>query len=349
MPDDPPAKSDRMIRMPSRRVPALVQIQRRLLIAAGLIVFIALIALIQRNGYVDSSDGKVGVVDAMYYAAVSVTTTGYGDITPASTSARFVDVLLVTPARIAFLVVLVGTTMEVLTDQTRQAFAARRWRKNVHDHYVICGYGSTGASAVRALRAQGIDPGLLVVIEPDPEVAARAAADGLVVIESDATRQEALAEAEVSRARAVIVTPNRDDTAVLITLTVREANPDATIVTGVRDAENLHLLRQSGADSVIHSADAVGRLLGLATTSATVASVMDDLLLPGSGFDVLECDPVPQPDGSLGPPARASVLAVIRNGAHRRPDQLPGGIEAGDRLVVLRSDPAGTERPAARS
>ena len=328
------------IRMPTKRVPALAQIQRRLLIAVGLIAFIAMIVLIQRNGYVDSSNGNVGVVDAIYYAAVSVTTTGFGDITPVSTSARIVDVLLVTPARIAFLVVLVGTTMEILTDQTRQAFAARRWRKNVHDHYVICGYGSTGASAARALRAQGIEPSLLVVIDPDPKVGARAAADGLVVVVGDATRQGALAEAQVSRANAVIVTPNSDDTAVLITLTVREANPDATIVTGIRNEENLHLLRQSGADSVIHSADAVGRLLGLATTSASVAAVMDDLLMPGSGFDVIECDPEPQSDGSLGSPGRTNVLAVIRDGDHHRLEQLPGGIRDGDRLVVLRDDSA---------
>jgi voltage-gated potassium channel len=326
------------IRMPTQRLPARIQIRRRLLLAGGLIVFIAVIVLIQRNGYTDASDGRVGVIDAIYYAAVSVTTTGFGDITPVSPSARTVDVLLVTPARIAFLVVLVGATMEVLTDQTRQAFAARRWRKNVHDHYIICGYGSTGESATRALRAQGIGADLLVVIEPDPEAGARAASDGLVVIEGDATRQRILAEAHIERARAVVVTPNRDDTAVLITLTVREANPDATIVTGVRDAENLHLLQQSGADSVIHSADAVGRLLGLATTSASVAGVIDDLLLPGSGFDVVECDPVEQSDGSLGAPEDTSVLAVIRDGDHRRPDQLADGVAAGDRLVVLKSD-----------
>ena len=326
------------VRMPTRRVPALDQLRQRLAIAVGLIVLIAVTVLVQRNGYVDNSDGKVGFIDAIYYAAVSVTTTGFGDITPVSKSARIVDVLLVTPARIAFLVVLVGTTMAVLTDRTRQAFSAQRWRKNVHDHYIICGYGSTGESAVRALRAQGIAPGLIVVIEPDAVVAAEAAADGIAVVEGDATRQSVLAEAQVDRARAVIVTPNRDDTAVLITLTAREANPRATIVASVREAENLHLLRQSGADSVIHSADAVGRLLGLATTSASVAGVMDDLLLPGSGLDVVECDPVRQADGSLGAPAGATVLAVVRDGEHHRVEDLAEGVATDDRLVVLRPD-----------
>ena len=48
-------------------------------------------------------------------------------------------------------------------------------------------------------------------------------------------------------AAAVIVTCNRDDTATLITLTARELNPDATIVAAVKDSENAHLLRESGA------------------------------------------------------------------------------------------------------
>ena len=292
----------------------------------------AVVVLIQRDGYNDSADGSVGVIDAFYYAAVSATTTGFGDISPVSEAARLFDLLIVTPARVMFLIVLVGTTMEVLTDQSRHALATRRWRKRVNDHYIICGYGSTGRSSVRALRAQGVAKGSIVVIELSAEGAERASEDGYATIEGDAAQTAALREAHIERARAVIVAPSRDDTAVLVTLTAREMNPDVTIVSGVREAENLHLLTQSGADSVIHSAEAVGRLLGMATQSTTVASVMDDLLMPGSGFDVFECDPVAQDDGSLAAPTGSKVLAVVRAGEHTR---LDGPIRDGDRLVVV--------------
>ena len=69
----------------------------------------------------------------------------------------------------------------------------------------------------------------------------------------------------VAVAAAVIVTCNRDDTATLITLTARELNPDATIVAAVKDSENAHLLRESGAQGVVISSESAGRLLGLAT------------------------------------------------------------------------------------
>ena len=72
--------------------------------------------------------------------------------------------------------------------------------------------------------------------------------------------------AGVPRARAVVVAANRDDSAVLVTLTARELAPKAQIVAAVREAENVHLLRQSGANQVVVSGETAGRLLGMATT-----------------------------------------------------------------------------------
>ena len=57
------------------------------------------------------------LLDCVYYATVSLSTTGYGDITPLTPSARLVNVLVITPMRIAFLIVLIGTTVETLTTQ----------------------------------------------------------------------------------------------------------------------------------------------------------------------------------------------------------------------------------------
>ena len=64
---------------------------------------------------------------------------------------------------------------------------------------------------------------------------------------------EALNEAGVREASSVVVAVDRDDTAVLATLTARELNAKATIVASVREEENVHLLHQSGASSVITS------------------------------------------------------------------------------------------------
>ena len=108
-------------------------------------------------------------------------------------------------------------------------------------------------------------------------------------------RTAVLRQARVDDARAVVVTPPRDDTSTLVTLTARELNPAATIVASVREAGNAHLLHQSSADSVIVSSEAAGRLLGLATDQPNAVGVLEDLLQAGTGLELVE-EPVPAGD-----------------------------------------------------
>src|SRR5215207_11554077 len=99
------------LRLPDRPTSPAVVLGRRLLVALGLIAFVALVAYLEREGYRDGDEvGGLTLLDCFYYASVSVTTTGYGDITPVTQGARLTTTLIVTPARILFLILLVGTT-----------------------------------------------------------------------------------------------------------------------------------------------------------------------------------------------------------------------------------------------
>ena len=61
--------------------------------------------------------------DAAYYATVTLSTTGYGDIVPITELARITNIFVITPLRFIFLIVLVGTTIEVLTRRTAMSGA----------------------------------------------------------------------------------------------------------------------------------------------------------------------------------------------------------------------------------
>ena len=141
--------------LPHHEITPSAAIWRRVVLALGLLLFVAVVAWLGRDGYADSSGGSVGFLEVLYYSTVSITTTGYGDIVPVTDSARAATIFLVTPARVLFLILLVGTTLEVLTERTRERYRERRWRSRVKDHYIIAGYGVKGRSAVRVLMAQG--------------------------------------------------------------------------------------------------------------------------------------------------------------------------------------------------
>ena len=279
----------------------------------------------------------VSMLDALYYATVSLSTTGYGDIAPVTPSARLVNILVITPLRIFFLILLVGTTLAVLTERSRQAFKIQRWRRRVRNHTVVIGFGTKGRTAVDAMIGDGVPASEIVVVDTDQAVLDTASSMGLVTVHGSATKSDVLRLTGAQHAAAIIVATNRDDTAVLVTLTAREIAPKAKIVAAIREAENTHLLRQSGADSVVVSSETAGRLLGIATSTPSVVEMIEDLLTPEAGFAIAEREV--ERDEVGGSPRHLTdiVLGVVRGGKLFRigaPEV--DAVEADDRLLYIR-------------
>ncbi|MFF8291565.1 potassium channel family protein [Streptomyces sp. NPDC016309] len=325
------------IRLPNPIVQKpLRQVGARLLMALCVLLLTVLIVYADRGGYHDNADGTVSFLDAVYYATVTLSTTGYGDIVPHSDSARLVNVLLVTPLRVLFLIILVGTTLEVLTQRTREEWRLNRWRSTLRDHTVIIGFGTKGRSALQTLCATGLKKDQTVIVDPSSKVVEAANADGFTGVVGDATRSDVLLRAEVQRARQIVIATQRDDTAVLVTLTARQLNRGAKIVAAVREEENAPLLRQSGADAVITSASAAGRLLGLSVLSPSAGTVMEDLIQQGSGLDLIERPVIKSEVGKNVRETEDLVISVLRG--HRLlgyDDPAASPLQLTDRLITI--------------
>jgi voltage-gated potassium channel len=311
---------------------------------AGLIVALNwLLVVVERGSYTDSHDGAVSVSDALYYTTVTLTTTGYGDITPVTDGARLVNALVVTPMRLLFVVLLVGTTIQALTQRSREEYRLMRYRSRTRRHVVVVGYGTKGRNAIRAMLERGHPKEHIVVVEADPQVAGTAAADGLVVVTGNATVPGTLADALVDRAETVVVALGRDDTSILVTLTVRRLAPTVTVVAAARQADHARLLQQSGATSVVVSSETAGRMLGLATSSPHSVDVVQDMLSFGHGLDLsarnVSAPEVGRAPSELGLP----VVAVVRAGRtlhYDAPEASP--LQHGDEILYV-----GSSAPAA--
>jgi voltage-gated potassium channel len=331
------------IRFPSRTGSPARALGWRLLVALGLIGLVTAVAYADRGGYRDL-DGSVSLLDCLYYSTVSITTTGYGDIVPVSDSARLLTTFVVTPLRVLFLILLVGTTLEFLASATRANLRRRIWRRKLHDHTVICGFGTKGRSALRSLVGTGTGLDQIVVVDERPEAIEAATHEGVTGILGNAARRDVLTEAEISNAVAVIVATDRDDTSVLVTLTARELAPNATITAAAREEDNVPLLRHSGANTVVTSASAAGRLLGLGTSSPEVVETLEDLLSSGSGIDLVaevvdaeQAGPIAQADLRCGGP----VLMAYRDGKPlRRGQEGLEEVKPGDTVVHVRCQDA---------
>ena len=336
---EPGAAGRGNISLPERVRSPWWALSRRLLAALAILVGTVCLVYFDRDAYRDNNDptGQVSLIDSIYYTTVTLSTTGYGDIAPFKDGARLINAFVITPARIAFLVLLIGTTLEVLASQGREMFRISRWRKRMGHHVVVVGYGTKGRSAVETLVSNGQDRESVVIVDPGQAALADAHADGLAVVTGDATRREVLRRAGVAEADQVIITTNRDDSNVLAILTVRQLNPDVYIVSSAREHENAPLMKQSGANSVITSSDAVGRLLGVSSLSPTLGSVMEDLLTYGEGLEVAERDLLVTEVGKQPQSLPDQVIAVVRDEkVYRYFDPVVTQLARGDRLVVVR-------------
>jgi voltage-gated potassium channel len=326
-----------VLRIPEDHASPTRVITRRVAIALLVLLAATAVVYLDRNGYRDVRGGRLTFLDCLYFSAVSLSTTGYGDITAYSETARLVNTVVFTPLRIAFLAVLVGTTLEVLSERSRQAWKIQRWRSKVRNHTIVIGYGTKGKTAVGAILGDEASQGEIVVVDMDPSALEHAATAGLVTVRGDATRSDVLRLAGAQHAASIVVATSRDDTAVLVTLTAREIAPKAKIVASIREAENQHLLQQSGADSVVVSSETAGRLLGLATSTPSVVEMIEDLLTPDAGLAIAEREVEQTEIGGSPRHLRDIVLGVVRDGHLLRigaPEV--DAIEATDRLLYIR-------------
>lgn len=85
-----------VIKMPETAVSPMRSIVKRVLGALLALLATVLIVYLDRDGYRDANGDGLSFLDSLYYSTVSLSTTGYGDIAPATASARLVNVLVIT-------------------------------------------------------------------------------------------------------------------------------------------------------------------------------------------------------------------------------------------------------------
>ncbi|WP_265563436.1 potassium channel family protein [Sphingomicrobium arenosum] len=243
----------------------------------ALLSFIIAVHWIERDAFVDNVDGELSFADVIYFTMISATTTGYGDIVPVTERARLFDALMVTPARIFFILILAGTAYTFVIKRTWDTFLMRRLQRTLTGHIVVAGFGTSGGEAVDELIARGEDPKKIVVIDQNPDSIAKAERMGCIVLQADATRDETMEAVRLRQASTMIISAGRDDTSILICLTARHLCPKLHISLAVRAEDNEFPARAAGATTVINPTSFAGLLLAGSAHGAGIADYMADL------------------------------------------------------------------------
>ena len=292
------------------RTPVWLTLVWRVLLAFGLIGIALAVHWFDRGGLHDNVDGAISFADVLYFTMITVTTVGYGDIVPVTDRARMFDTFVVTPVRLFVWLIFLGTAYDFVLRRVWEKWRMQSLQRDLNGHVIVAGHGTSGTEAVVELLRRGKSHDAIVVIDPHADAVARAEAEGVMVLEGDASRNATLDAVKVAKASAMIVAAGRDDTSILIVLTARRLAPALPISVVIRSEDNEALAVQAGATTVINPASFAGLLLAGSTSGPHLAEYMMDLAGLHGAVSLRERDVAP---GEIGKP-----LSAITTGAGLR-------------------------------
>lgn len=311
-------------------------------LVAGLLIFVIAVFWSDRDGLKDQIDGHISFGDILYFAMITVTTVGYGDIVPISQTARLIDAFAVTPIRIFIWFIFLGTAYEFVVQRIVEDFRMRRIQKNLTGHIVLCGFGHSGFIAAKETIAKGHPHERVVVIDQSEERIRSAAEAGFIGLLGDATSEEMLTMACVANAKAVIVSTGRDDTTILVALTVRHLSDRTKIVASIGQEENIKLAYLSGADLVVSPPKIGGFLLADAVESRHAAPFLCDLMSAGGQIVLSERPVTPDEVGRTMAAVATGLVVQVHSGARQIPFTERNRYVLRDGDILLMISPAET-------
>ena len=224
---------------------------------------------------------------SFYWAITTLSTVGYGDVVPTTTSTRLVAMgaMFIQIFLLGYLISVITTA--VTSEQEKRATGILG--TDMSHHVVVLGYGGVGRAAVRELLAQEQTVAVVAERAEDvPIVRALAPEARLYVTYGPPAERDILVRANVPSAHSVIVCTEDDATNMIAALNVRALAPKVRVIVSISRAELRDTLRTAGVTFVASPADMGGRLCASAAFEPDVADALDDLTQGELRADVQE-------------------------------------------------------------
>lgn len=241
------------------------------------LVGLALVIGVGSLGYlalpVTSDGSRFTLLDALYQTVTTVATVGFRELHPLNDLGEIFTIVLVIVGAGSVLYNL-GLLVEAVTEgNLRKNRERRRMDRQIgalSDHVIICGFGRVGRAAAEHLVATGNE---VVVVDRDP--ARLADHPGLPHLIGEATGDEILRAAGITRARALVASLDTDAETVYLVLSARALAPSLVIVARARTADSKEKLVLAGATRAVNPQMIGGRRLAAFALHPDVAEFLD--------------------------------------------------------------------------
>ncbi|MBF0622738.1 MAG: NAD-binding protein, partial [Magnetococcales bacterium] len=252
--------------------------------------------------------------ESFYWSIITITTVGYGDITPKTTAGQ---VIAVAGTLFGMWVVVFMTSLIVtgLTERIAMLKEHRMRQKidRLRHHFIVCGLDGLGRAVCRTLEEEGER---FVAVDTDPAKVEAALKNNWIAVEGDVLVDDTWNKVGLKQARCVISSMVAESANVYIILMVREQRPDCFIVGCGSTRVSEKRLLKLGANRVITPFDIGGRQMAYTALRPSALRFFDMALR--RGHVELEMEEVIIPEDStfegvtlMGSEIRSSFNVIV--------------------------------------
>lgn len=289
---------------------------------------------------------KVSLVDALYMTVITISTVGFGEVGTTSAFSEIFSILMI------FLGVgVVGYAFTTVVTMLVEGKLRDLWKGSKMDkkisaldkHYIICGSGELADVIIEKFIKENLD---FLVITDDRADLDDYSHHNILVIEGQATEEEVLEKAGISRAKGLIAAlPSEVDNIVTV-LTARNLNKDIYIIANSISKSGSQKLMKVGANKTMSAVEISGKRIASLMIKPNIISFLDVVTKVGDiemdleevivkkgsyleNKDLIAAQ-IPNKTGLI-------VLAIKRNKDKKILFNPPGNyiFEIGDALIVL--------------
>ena len=204
------------------------------------------------------------LLTALYFAMVTMSTVGYGDILPKTTEARMFAISVMVLGVTVF-AASVSALLVPMINRRMEHLLSTRERKMVRSgHYVIVGNSSLARNTYRALTAR--DNAVTMILPEEPNTGT----EERDVVVGDGSDLDVLRSAGAQDAKAVLALSDDDSENAFVVMAAKELSESLKTVAVVSNGRNMERVKRVHPDVIIAPQVLGGELLAMALSGEAV-------------------------------------------------------------------------------
>jgi voltage-gated potassium channel len=229
------------------------------------------------------------LLEAFYMTVITLSTVGFSEVKPLSEAGQLFTSLLIISSFGIFAYGFSAVAQSVFSGQLGLYLKNRKLMKklsSLQNHVIICGFGRNGRTALQRLKAYGIE---VVVIENVEETIDKYLRNtDILYVNGDATTDEALEQAYVGKASALITTLSKDADNLFVVISAKALNNKLRLVSRASNVSTEKKLRSAGANAVVMPEAVGGAHMATLIKSEDLVEFLNHISVDGNSETNLE-------------------------------------------------------------